>query len=157
MSKCPLPAGALWQTALPSQHCNVWSLTNSVSEAMIQISSDIEHVPSASALRERLLSERRAWENWEGIIFGRNVVLVGMRQIETKEIFYPLNWSLLCRPWKKGENPHQSPSGCKFSGLSDLNNTPSSAWSWWKWEVKGWSMFLAGRREQMCTWEERGS
>ena len=25
-----------------------------------------------------------------------------MRQIGTKEIFYQLNWSLLCRPWKKG-------------------------------------------------------
>ena len=90
---------------------NRLSLTNSVSEAMIQIFSDIEHVPSASALRARILSERQAWENWEGIIFGRNVVLGGMRKIETKEIFYQVNWSLLCRPWKKGRrspaNYHQ--------------------------------------------------
>ena len=66
-----------------------------------------------------------------------------MRQIETKEIFYPLNWSLLCRPWKKGENPHQSPSSCKFSGLSDL--TTSQPWL----DLGGNEKWKGGR----CSWQ----
>ena len=64
MINCPLQT----RLALPFQHCNVWSLTNSVSEAMIQISSDIEHVPSASALRARLLSERGGLEKTEKVL-----------------------------------------------------------------------------------------